>query len=669
MVIPTRAFGLDLSTCRETKSQSKTTNSSTEHVAFQYFLLFFRCGHLYSLIESIALLFLEAQKTMRSPLYWNKEKVTNELQKLLNSLGDEFPILEGENNNGQRLDFCFVEEGQGLKVSQEESRTTIYHNTLSEAARGVGSALAQIEESSTTPFRSLGIMLDCSRNAVMKVDHLKKWLRRMALMGYNLLMLYTEDTYLLPDEPYFGYLRGAYSLEEIKDLDAYASTLGIEMIGCIQALGHMEKTLRWPAYKDIRDTNGVMMVDQEETYTLIGKMMDFWSEALGNRRLHIGMDETFGLGTGNFLKQKGQEDPSLIYSRHLSKVTEQCHARGLKPMIWSDMVFNLKGGAENSNLEASEDSNALKSSLPKGLDLAHWDYYHEDKESYQKMLKSHRELGYEPMMASGVWTWSRLWYDHEQTVATVTPCIEACIEVGVKDLFFTMWGDGGAYCEYDSALAGLLWSANLAHGNPDDESQLSKRFGAICDMNYEATLLISGIQGKGTGYHKKPQADDPLEIHAPRLLFEDPLFGQYFDSKETSYWEEVIARYQNINHQLEEHSSIGPIIHGKNILTLLISILKFSSEIRRAYQAQDHDALNIVKENLLPNVLQAYLRFSESLRSQWMLRNKVEGFEFVQNKVNVSIGRFEETNRLLTDYLSGAIDEIPGLSFQPQRLP
>ena len=62
----------------------------------------------------------------------------------------------------------------------------------------------------------------------MTVDHFKRWLRRLSLMGYNMAMLYTEDTYKLPDEPYFGYLRGAYTMEEIKKLDAYAAKLGIE---------------------------------------------------------------------------------------------------------------------------------------------------------------------------------------------------------------------------------------------------------------------------------------------------------------------------------------------------------------------------------------------------------------------------------------------------------
>jgi hypothetical protein len=32
-------------------------------------------------------------------------------------------------------------------------------------------------------------MLDCSRYAVMNVAHVKQWLRRLALLGYNQVML------------------------------------------------------------------------------------------------------------------------------------------------------------------------------------------------------------------------------------------------------------------------------------------------------------------------------------------------------------------------------------------------------------------------------------------------------------------------------------------------
>ena len=64
-------------------------------------------------------------------------------------------------------------------------------------------------------FRRLGTMVDCSRGAVMTVDTVKKWIDTTADLGYNTMMLYTEDTYEIESQPYFGYLRGRYSHTEL----------------------------------------------------------------------------------------------------------------------------------------------------------------------------------------------------------------------------------------------------------------------------------------------------------------------------------------------------------------------------------------------------------------------------------------------------------------------
>jgi hypothetical protein len=55
-----------------------------------------------------------------------------------------------------------------------------------------------------TNFKTFGVMLDMSRNAVMKVDALKKYMQIIKKMGYNALFLYCEDTYEVEGEPYFG---------------------------------------------------------------------------------------------------------------------------------------------------------------------------------------------------------------------------------------------------------------------------------------------------------------------------------------------------------------------------------------------------------------------------------------------------------------------------------
>ena len=76
-------------------------------------------------------------------------------------------------------------------------------------------------------FQHFGTMLDCSRNAVMNVKSIKKWIDITCDLGYNTLLLYTEDTYEVDENPYFGYMRGRYSQEELMEIDQYASERGM----------------------------------------------------------------------------------------------------------------------------------------------------------------------------------------------------------------------------------------------------------------------------------------------------------------------------------------------------------------------------------------------------------------------------------------------------------
>ena len=79
-----------------------------------------------------------------------------------------------------------------------------------------------------TPFERFGLMLDCSRSGVMSVEATKRMIDLMEGMDYNMLMLYTEDTYEVEGQPYFGHLRGRYKKEELKELDAYAKAHSVD---------------------------------------------------------------------------------------------------------------------------------------------------------------------------------------------------------------------------------------------------------------------------------------------------------------------------------------------------------------------------------------------------------------------------------------------------------
>ena len=47
---------------------------------------------------------------------------------------------------------------------------------------------------SIVKLRELGVMIDCSRNAVVKLSALKEFIKLCSKLGYDYVGLYTEDT-------------------------------------------------------------------------------------------------------------------------------------------------------------------------------------------------------------------------------------------------------------------------------------------------------------------------------------------------------------------------------------------------------------------------------------------------------------------------------------------
>ena len=153
-------------------------------------------------------------------------------------------------------------------------------------------------------MKNFGVMLDMSRNAVMKIDEVKKFVKVIKSFGYNMIRLYTEDTYEVENEPYFGYLRGRYSVSELSDLVAFCNDEGVEAIPCIQTLAHLNTIFRWKPYYDINDANDILLIDEPHTYELIENMMKTLRKSFTSKYINIGMDEAHMIGLVDWGAQK-----------------------------------------------------------------------------------------------------------------------------------------------------------------------------------------------------------------------------------------------------------------------------------------------------------------------------------------------------------------------------
>ena len=168
-------------------------------------------------------------------------------------------------------------------------------------------------------LKYLSAMVDVSRNSVLTIEECKKFMKVIKDMGYNSFVLYTEDLYEMPEYDMFGYLRGKYSKQDLKNLVAYGESIGITMIPSIEVLAHLQHIFRWSQFANVRDCDDILLVDEPQTYELIETMIKTMREIYKTDYIQLGCDEAAKLGLGNFLKKHGYENPKTIFSRHLHR--------------------------------------------------------------------------------------------------------------------------------------------------------------------------------------------------------------------------------------------------------------------------------------------------------------------------------------------------------------
>lgn len=603
-------------------------------------------------------------------LSWQHDTTPVELLPLLRNLSQEYPIFE--EGQGKTLRFNKSEIEGICSVEASGDRVDITYDSLATAGRGIANALAGLNVNERTFLKTFGVMIDSSRNAVMTVAHLKKWIRRLTLMGYNMLMLYTEDVYQLPGEPKFGYRRGAYSMEEIKEIDTYAKQMGITIIPCFQTLAHMEHVLKHPEYSDIRDTNSIMMVGEEKTYKLIDKMLAFWSEALTTRRVHIGLDEAFDLGRGAYLVKHGLLDQLQIFEEHIDKVVELCDKHSLKPMIWSDMYFRLNN-PDHAYRQPGEIPDRVVSRIPRQLQMVYWDYYNRDQSVYEMCIRQHSEIGFEPIVASGLWTWDKLWNDHTEDVETVKPCLAACRKTGVEELFFTLWGDNGAYCEPDSVLGDLCWSAMLNYAGSEDSQQLEKFFEAVTFSSYAMHIEASRLES-----HFPNAADFNSEIkyypwlaehtNASRLLWDDPVEGaniQHLYNRGPHVFENTLEAFDSVYKTMSQHigasGSAGDLKHAALLADFLRKKLRLHEKLRKAYSQKDIPVLELIVDSDIPELISLCDLITDSWTTRWLNCYKPFGFETILSRQGFQRERWKYLAKRLIGFVDESVDVVDEL--------
>lgn len=547
-----------------------------------------------------------------------------------------------------------------LRVSREEDMVTILYKEKASFFRGLATAAGWLradkdhcQREEVPLFSTNGAMGDMSRNAVMNIKTLKFMFRKMALMGQNMFMLYTEDTYEIPGRPYFGHLRGRYTMDEIRELDAYALALGIELIPCIQMLGHLSTALRWAETIPYRDTHFSLCVGEPETYSLIEDMLKTISQCFTTKRIHIGMDETHDLGTGRFLDKNGYVPRTEIYFEHLKQLKILLDRYGFKPMMWSDMFFKLAG----SHLPQFEDYD-VRVELPEnfgektqGIQQVFWDYYHDSEDFYRINMEKHIKLGVNTVFAGGVWAWSSFAIPYSYSLKMSVPALNAAKKCGVREVIATVWHNGSE-CNTILSLAGLAWYADFGYRGRYDADGVKECFENATGLPYQDFMDLEALE----------TPLDTAVLVSRMLAYNDPLIGvvdaylKKIQAKE--YYAPLTAKFQELSKEKGEFTPAFSVIEKLSSLFELKA--DFGIRLRKAYLAQNKSELsNMAVE--CDEIIKRIQAYRNAHRKAWFRYNSPFGWEVHDIRIGGMISRFDTAKMRIQALLNGEIDRIEEL--------
>ena len=502
-------------------------------------------------------------------------------------------------------------------------------------------------------YDSLGVMIDFSRNGVMTLDSLKRFLTTIRKMGYNTVFLYMEDTYEVEGEPYFGYMRSRYSIEEMKEIDEFCASIGMEAIPCIQTLAHMRTFFKWDAVPV--DCDDILLADNERTYQLIENMFKTLSSCFRSKRIHIGMDEAHLLGKGRYYHEHGHVPANEIIKKHLERICEIAKPYGYDLLLWSDMFIRIWNQDAYYINEVKKVPDEIIKSLPEGVLPVYWDYYHDKEETYDIMFKIHKQFPSETWFAGGIWSWAGFAPLNEYSIRTMSAAMKSCRANKIKNIFFTMWGDDGMECSHFSQLPALHYIAEYARGNYDEE-KIKAKFKRIVGIDYD-DFMKCDIPNYLT-------ENSPVGHECPSkyMLYSDPFLG-FLDYTVSEGAGQLYGQYKKELAEIAKRTRKYGYVF--NTLAELCNVLELKYELgtktRAAYKAKDKAELERLAKEDYTELEKRVKAFHRAFEKQWYIDNKPSGFEVHDGRLGALVQRLTSCKKRLIAYTEGKLDKIDEL--------
>ena len=508
-----------------------------------------------------------------------------------------------------------------------------------------------------TKIKELSAFIECSEGRTPTVKTLKQYIEILREFGYTHLYLGLTDAFKICGEPYFNFERGGYTLDQLREIDAYAEEKGIELRAGIQALGHLGAVNKNTSYQDLFDTYGTLMVGKEEVYQFLDKIFATTASGIKSRVIHIGMDDVYTLGLGRYLREHGYTDKKTLFFTHLQRVVEISKKYGYTCEVWSDAFRKFIQEESVDNVQEM---------LPEGVRIVHYEGLKQTESEFRNKLAMSQSICERVTVAGCAWRCFGLAPDNRYSIHVAEQQLKACAQLGVEHYMLMLrdnQSNAGSHCSIFAVLPTVYATAEMAAGKKFEDID-RKKFKQILGVEFDDFMLLDNLNNPF--FKELPERNARCRWG----LWSDLFLGSYdlyLDEHTNEAYENLEKCYAKV-----EPGNYKQLFKLYQLYAKVLSVkMNLGVQIRTAYRERNKELLRKYAEDNIPQLILYMKQFIEDYEDYWLNENMAFGIEVHHLFYGGLITRWEYVAGRLLQYLEDdqAIAEMERPELLPSIIP
>lgn len=516
----------------------------------------------------------------------------------------------------------------GLSVRGEGADWFLTYSDRASLSRAVALALQRASEGAHDEiceaplFGTLGVMADMSGNAVLKPAAVRRFCRLLAVLGYNALVFKTVKGNAICEAIDFDAFAGRYTAEELCELDAYAASLGIDLIPCIPFS-------ELPAY-----------ASNEAFEHAIDRTLSVCAANLQSHKVCFGFDRPALPGCDAYPIPMGNCPTEALPAR-MEILSRLCDKHGYRASMGGGVLERLENADLPFTFAVSECTSV-------------------DQNTYRNLLTALAQKTDNVGFVGGDNGWYGAvplsWLSH--TVACNTlPVLQ---EVQPKEVFVAMWRDDTGACPYFATLPVLFAYAETAWARTDYTEHLSRRMLALCGVDFYDMVPLEDIPA----IRCRLNTGRVIVTPARYMLYDRVMPGD-FAAHSAGGLIHLRSMTDWMAERIERAGEFAYVFEAQvAFCNLLACKAELSEGSRRAYRKGWTDVLRQNYDTGFDKAIDAVDLFLVKLRAQWERECMDFGMDLIEERMELVKSRIMDAKPLLGDYLDGKIEDPDFLQWQ-----